>query len=163
MPMNDQTNAPVVVTQADRELADWLGQQMYFLPIAWFERMSEGEHDNSDIMQRLARHRIAAQPAPQADEWTTLEAENAALKARVAEAAELLEIAQGHIAIQHDEGCELDPEYGEARFDERMEDEDPDGERGDRWPKDAKCTCGSEEFVARIDGFSAALESQRHD
>ena len=70
MPMNDQTNAPVVVTQADRELADWLGQQMYFLPIAWFERMSEGEHDNSDIMQRLARHRIAAQPAPQADEWT---------------------------------------------------------------------------------------------
>ena len=57
----------------------------------------------------------------------------------------------------HDEGCELDPEYGETNF-ERNNDvlEQEVDERGDEdvefrdWPDDRKCTCGTHEFVAQI-------------
>ena len=86
MAMND-TNAPVVVAQADREAARPLWQRWWpnLNADKIAELADEGKLDGTQLVQAFARHRIAAQPAPQADEWTTPETENAALKARVAE------------------------------------------------------------------------------
>ena len=70
---------------------------------------------------------------------------------RSGDATELLREARLYVDGNHDEGCEHDPEYGEEAFNNRLSEDDPDGERDDAWPKDAKCTCGSDDLLKRID------------
>ena len=75
-------------------------------------------------------------------------------------AIELLREVECHIEHSHDEGCEVDPDFGEAAFDARMEEEDPDGELDDRWPKDAKCTCGTVPLAKRVEDFLASIRNE---
>ena len=96
------TNAPVVVTKAGG--LDWtaVSDCLRFLDKAVGEGIILDDLDGHNIWNRLIHSvdvgaesedefayailtALRAQPAPQADEWTTLEAENAALKARVGE------------------------------------------------------------------------------
>ena len=78
-----------------------------------------------------------------AESWNTRQAE--------AKVEGLLREARGYVCDSHDEGCECDPEYGEAIFERRMEEEDPSGETTDTWPDYAECTCGVAELLNKID------------
>jgi hypothetical protein len=68
---------------------------------------------------------------------------------------EALATARNYVVGNHDEGCELDLEYGEQNFD------DEDGER--TWPDDRKCTCGTDEMLATIDRALSATPAQEGD
>lgn len=76
------------------------------------------------------------------------------------EAVGLLREAEGYVESSHDEGCETDPEYGEAAFDSRMDEEDPDGDTDAVWPRDAKCTCGTDTLSNRIATFLTRMEAR---
>jgi len=64
----------------------------------------------------------------------------------------LLLEASGYVRGNHDEGCELDPEYGQGNF----EGNDGEDETERLWPDDAVCTCGTDELVDKIDAALAA-------
>lgn len=68
---------------------------------------------------------------------------------------EALDDARNYVVGNHDEGCELDLEYGEQNFD------DEDGER--TWPDDRKCTCGTDEMLATIDRALSATPAPTVD
>jgi hypothetical protein len=62
-----------------------------------------------------------------------------------------LKAALGYVEGNHDEGCELHPEYGESEFERNNLPKDEDDDYEDRdWPDDAKCTCGTDEMVNSI-------------
>lgn len=63
---------------------------------------------------------------------------------------EALQEARGYVENNHDEGCELDPEFGEQNFEGNLPDDyDPDEMRLPH------CTCGTDELLAKIDDIIA--------
>lgn len=89
----------------------------------------------------------------------TIEA-NARAISLVPDMVEALEDAQGYVTSNHDEGCELDDEYGEMAFDNRMDVEDPDGIGVSCYPKDAKCTCQATTLSSRIDTILSRINGE---
>jgi hypothetical protein len=58
----------------------------------------------------------------------------------------------GYVESNHDEGCELDPEFGETNLrlrEDELFDEDEDASPLE-WPRDATCTCGTTDFVNQL-------------
>lgn len=81
--------------------------------------------------------------------WVISRHRIAAVQSLAADNARLLALVGAAYPIPHDEGCELDPDFGDSVWSLRMKEEDPDGDLDQRWPNDAKCTCGTDELNAQ--------------
>ena len=84
----------------------------------------------------------------------------------VSHLVETLKGTLGYIKDNHDEGCELDPSYGEQNFEANVDHEGEEAEEGGfddweprKWPCDAVCTCGNAEFVTRIERIISSYET----
>jgi hypothetical protein len=95
-----------------------------------------------------------------ADRITSLQDHIAQLEEAGEAMAGALEQAKGYIDGNHDEGCELDPEFGEQNMEAREANEDD--EPLDDGP--AHCTCGADEVLsvaqASLTNWRAAQESK---
>ena len=119
--MTDATQALLPVTQSDRDAA-----APFANCLSDMQDIFDGRADGLPVVQAFARHRQAH----------SLPGDVGMLRAA-------LTTARGYVEGNHDEGCELDPEFGEQNFD------DEDDTR--IWPEDRECTCGTDEILASID------------